>query len=128
MARKAGRYVQDKPGFAAFMMSDGVGDAAQGIAQDMIPFAKEFAHRSDPADKGAGDGTRFVDHFGTERKIVTIKGVSRQAAAMTNDAEYAVNHEFGRGPIDRRQGGNHGAPARPMVRAAGLFGDFRGGA
>lgn len=123
---KTARYVRDNKGFAAFAMSDGVGDFAEHVAEDIVAVAIGNSPASG-AEKGSSDGTRFKDHFSIHRTVVAIKGKPRQAARIDNDAEYAAQVEFGFGPNARPQGGSHGEATRPLGRAAALFGDWRGG-
>lgn len=136
MARVKTWYVADNSGMRKHMLSGDVSDAAVGAARDIIPIAQAFAPESDPAEKGAGDGTHYEDHFSVDKVVVTIQDGTfsnpRRAARVVNDAEYAAQVEFGTRPASfgqRKQGGSHGTPARPLGRAGAFFpgGKYRGG-
>jgi hypothetical protein len=131
------RYEPNHSGMRRHMLGDDTRSAAVAAARDIVPLAQAFSPESDPAEKGAGDGTSYEDHFFVdETLVVTIQdgpySNPRAAAAVGNDAAYAAQVEFGEGtrPGDARrpQGGAHGTPARPLGRAGAFFGGYRGGA
>lgn len=124
------RYESNPIEFGKLMVSKQIEDVAIQAARDIERKAIEFAPTSSPEQKGAGDGTRYVDHFEVHPDVVSLNGEPRASAVVINDSDYAPQVEFGIGPGwkgERVQGGNPGTPSRPMGRAGEAVGEYHGG-
>lgn len=101
------------PGMAAFLLSDQARDPAVAAAKDIAAIARGTAPRS------KGPGPHMADQFKVNPKSapVSIGGNPRVGAEVYNEAEGAVQSEFG---------GYHTTRHRMLGKAGGAVGQWRG--
>lgn len=133
------RYKENHDSFGKLMVSEQILKVAREAGENVVIEATALAPTSSAAEKGAGDGSHYKDHFNIAPKVVFIKGNPRAAVEVVNDANYAAQVEFGTGPgyyregpdgemtAGRPQGGDPGNPQRVLGRAGAKVGKYLGG-
>ena len=108
---------------ARFLMSHHVAD----ISKDWAEEARRRAIALSPTGDGRHPG-KYKASFVIRPSVTTLSGGPRRSSVLANTAPYAAQVEWGilygyEG--QRRQGGSHGIPARPLGKAAASFPDHR---
>lgn len=116
MRGKMAHFVPDHKSFGEFIMSEGMRDTVEEVAQDIAALAGQYAPRRKSGVPP--DGTAMADNFKVKRNAGKLKvhRAFRVKVEVYNSSRSAAPNEFG---------GQKNTRHRMLGRAGAAFGDFK---